>query len=84
MATGYNGGKGVSNAKQELLANSKNPRKYYEFSFLNKQECSVIVNDSDPIPCPAGVGFVADANDAKISSFIVLESGIEYTWRGKY
>lgn len=84
MATGYDGGKGLSTEMQELLAIQAIPRKFYEFSFINKQDCNVIVNNSNPIPCPAEVGFVADANDAKISTFVIVEKDIDFTWRGKY
>lgn len=84
MATGYDGGKGKSTANQELLALQAISRKYYEFDFMNKQDCTVIVNNSNPIPCPANVGFTADGTDARIEKFSIVEADIDYIWRGKY
>lgn len=84
MANGFDGGKGKSVANQEIVAIEQIKRKYYEFHFVNTQDCSVIVNGSNPIPCPAGAGFIADSNDAKVITFKIVESNIDFTWRGKY
>lgn len=87
---GYNGGQGISTANQEILtiidATWTKPRgEYYELSFLNTQACTIKINgSSSAIPCPANVGFEMDENDAEIKSFVVVESGIDYKWRGKY
>jgi hypothetical protein len=55
-------------------------------SFLNPDaDCTVYINGGNtPIPCPAGVGFAMDDDDAPITSFIVIENGISYKWVGKY
>lgn len=84
MASGYNGGESVSSANQQLFEDSAIPRKYYEFSFMNEQKCSVKVNGSNPIPCPAGIGFEINSNDAPIQYFEIIEANIPYTWRGKF
>lgn len=84
MATGYNGGESISTSNQQLFENVAIPRKYYEFSFLNEQKCSVKVNGSNPIPCPAGIGFEINSNDAPIGSFVIVEPNINFTWRGKF
>lgn len=83
---GYDGGSGTSTSNKQLIINPAGWTKYelYEFSFLNTQACTVIVNKSNPIPCPANVGFQIDDNDAPIYSFIIVEPNVEYTWRGKY
>ena len=84
MASGYNGGEGVSTANQKIIGDESIPRKYYELSFLNTQKCTVVVNNSNPIPCPEGIGFEIDSNDTPISSFVIVEPEINYIWRGKY
>lgn len=83
---GYDGGSGTSTANQQIIINPTDWTFYdlYEFSFMNEQACTVRVNGSNPIPCPANVGFEISENDAPLTSFVIIESGIAFVWRGKY
>lgn len=89
ISQGIRSDKGVSTANQEILpiidTNWSSPRgKYYKFSFLNTQACTVIVNDKDKNVLDAEQGFQIDENDAVIKSVVIVESGIDYKWSGKY
>ncbi|MFI2856790.1 hypothetical protein ACH6EH_06590 [Paenibacillus sp. JSM ZJ436] len=87
---GIRSDKGMSTANQEILPVidagwTRSPRgKYYEFSFLNEQACTVIVNGKDRNVLEAGIGFEINENDFKIESVVVVEPGINFKWRGKY
>ena len=76
------------NGSPSLQTSTKNqeiiPEKqfYYKFSFMNHQDCTVRINNSEPIFLRAGLGFSMNEVDAYINSFIVLESGIEFHWLG--
>jgi hypothetical protein len=87
MGQGFNGDKGVTTASQEILtvpASHNVPNYYYELSFLNLQACTVKINGGNPIPLDPEQGVETDANDAKIYSLVVVESGIDFKWFGKY
>lgn len=89
ISLGIRSDKGVSTANQEILPvidpGWSNPKgKYYEFSFFNYQECTVIVNGKDKNVLDAEQGFQIDSNDALIKSVVIVEPGIEYKWYGKY
>lgn len=89
MGRGYNGGSGASTANQEILtvidaAWTKPRGEYYEFLFQNTQPCTVKINGSSPIPLDAIQGIESDINDAVITSFVIVEAGINYKWFGKY
>lgn len=89
MSLGIRSNKGTSTANQEILpiieASWSNPRgKYYEFSFLNTQACTVIVNERDTNVLDAEQGFQIDDNDVNIKSVVIVEPGITYKWAGKY
>lgn len=89
IGRGYNGDRSVSTANQEILtvidATWTKPRgEYYEFSFQNTQPCTVKVNGSAPIPLDAIQGIESDVDDAVITSFVIVEAGINYKWFGKY
>ncbi|MBX4152351.1 hypothetical protein [Paenibacillus lautus] len=89
ISLGIRSDKGTSTANQEILPiidpGWSNPRgKYYEFSFLNTQACTVIVNGKDKNVLDANQGFQIDENDAQIKSIMIIESGIDYKWAGKY
>jgi len=57
---------------------------FYKFEFRNLQSCTIKVNDSSPIFLNAEQGFTSDSKDALITSFIVVESGVQYQWIGAY
>lgn len=58
--------------------------KLYKFSFDNTQNCTVIINKKAIVFLKAGQGFEMNVGDEPIHSFIVMESGIEFTWIGGY
>lgn len=85
---GVNGDRAVSTANQEILtvidATWTKPRgEYYEFSFLNTQACTVKVNDK-LVPLDANQGFELYRDDVDVTSVVIVESGINYKWFGKY
>lgn len=87
MANGYGGNKGTSTAKQDILASNGltfSPD-YYELSFLNDTDCTIIINGSvNSIPLAANQGVMIDSNDKKINSIVIVEAGVGYKWFGKY
>lgn len=58
--------------------------KVYKFSFANDANCHIKINGGDAIFLKAGQGFNMDENDAKISTFEIVEAGIPYTYIGAY
>jgi hypothetical protein len=54
------------------------------FSFINKQDCLVSVNGSDPIFLEALQGFDIDEKFPAIESFIILQPNIQYQFLGIY
>lgn len=60
--------------------------KLYKFSFVNPtQDCHVYINgSSQQIFIPVGQGFEIDSTDAPISSFVIKESGISFSWIGAF
>lgn len=71
----------TSVAGEEIIPDK---RSYYKFSLINKQDTTVSVNESSPIFISAGVGFTMNEVDGRVSSFKILEDGIEYHWIGGY
>lgn len=78
---GYDGNRAVSTANQEIVPAST---QFYKFSFLNTEVCTVKINGGKSIPIDADQGVQTDDNDAPIFSFVIVESGINYKWFGKY
>lgn len=74
---------------QELVSISsekvKQNYKILKLSFLNYQDCEVIVND-EVIFLPTGKGFFVDekSKHIPITSFIIVQSGIKYYLEGIY
>lgn len=69
----------ISEDNQELVPDKV---AFYKFSFSPKSDCTVKINNSEPILIESELGFNMNQVDAYISSFIILESGIEYSWIG--
>jgi hypothetical protein len=67
-------------------ANSHNVNRtcFYEFSFYNTQACHVKVNGENVIYLAAGENWAIDSTNTMIWSFIVIDSGINYTWVCSY
>lgn len=89
MASGYAGSNGIltSTANTEIVNPENlglNKLSFKKFSFLNKNNCTVKINGSDPIFLEAGQGFASDESDPPIKSFIIIEEGIQYNWIGSY
>lgn len=79
----------VSSANEELIPKSPenwtNERyTFRKFSFINNNACTVEINGGKPIFLDEYRGFESGHDDEPIRSFIVVESGIEYTWIGSY
>ena len=59
--------------------------KLYKFSFANQQDCHVYINgSSQQIFLPAGQGFEVSDSDAPITSFVVKEASISFSWLGAF
>ena len=56
----------------------------YSFEFENDQDCTVTINNKHSIFLRAGRGFIIGDNDEPITSFVIKEPGITYTWAAKY
>lgn len=58
--------------------------KFIRFSFHNEQDCTVQVNNNTKIFLTAGKGFATDENIPPITSFKIVESGIQFYYAGVY
>jgi len=56
----------------------------YKMSYLNRDSCTVIINGKTEIYLEAGQGFEMNENDAPITSFVIKETGIRYTFIGAW
>ena len=54
-----------------------------KFTFINDAVCHVLINGSTSIYLRANQGFYSEQSDYHISSFIVIDSGITFTWIGE-
>ncbi|MGM9988884.1 MAG: hypothetical protein ACI35O_16885 [Bacillaceae bacterium] len=60
------------------------PYTLYNFEFENDQDCTVTINNKHSIFLRAGRGFIIGDNDEPITSFVIKEPNITYTWAAKY
>ena|SRR5205085_894599 len=79
----------VSTAQQELIpsppVNWNTKYNLYKFTFMNDQDCSVLINDNTTaIFLRAGQGFETNDSDAPIYSFKIVEAGITFNFVGAY
>lgn len=59
--------------------------KLYKFEFINSdQDCTVIINSTTTLFLRAGYGFEINESDQPITSFIIKEAGVTYTYTGFY
>lgn len=81
MATRFKGTDEIkaSVANEELLPKN---HYFYKFSLMNDKDCTVSINDSDPIFLQENIGFSTDNADVNINSFKFLEDGVGYFWIG--
>lgn len=56
----------------------------YKLNFNNANDCTVSINGGDPILLVANERFKTDSEDAVITSFVIQESGVNYSWVGFY
>lgn len=78
----------ISVANQELVPTTPSTwhnvvKSFYKFSFINKQDCHIIVNGKR-LFCEADDGFESTEIDVEIHSFIIEEAGVEFNWRAAY
>ncbi|PGZ96931.1 hypothetical protein COE51_16300 [Bacillus pseudomycoides] len=78
----------TSTANQEVIppppSNWTSGYRFYDFDFNNLQDCHVKINGSLPIFIHAGNGISVGVSGAPISSLIIVESGIQFTWIASY
>lgn len=85
----------TSTAMQEVVPNKPDnwsvAMRFIEFSFVNSQDCHVILNgkskldgEDNKIFLRANQGLNISEKDVNVDSFIIVEDGIEYNWVGKY
>lgn len=84
-----------SSENEEIVPNKPNnwsvDLKFLEFSFMNSQDCHIILNgnsrlgnEENKIFLRANQGLNIDKDDVDVESFVIIESGIDYNWVGKY
>lgn len=78
----------ISTANQEIIpakpANWTGGYKLYKFSFDNKQDVTVRLNNETTLFLEAEQGFEMERGDAPIFSFVVITSGVQFLWVGAY
>lgn len=76
----------VSTANQDIAKVKKTGDTYHirfkAFQFFNYTDCTVIVNNNDPIFVPAGFGILIE--EFEITSFIIKEKDVKFVWTGGY
>jgi len=87
----YFGKEGISTSNLEIIQswklnqNGKN-LVVNKFNFIAKQDCTIIINDSDPIPFKANKEFIMDIGmnpiHRVISEFKIVEENINYWYMG--
>lgn len=90
MGNGYLGSSNIQSsvAGREIIpaspSNWTGGYRVRKLSFDNEQNCTIILNGTTTIFLKAGLGFEMDYEDASITSFVIVESGINYTWIGAF
>lgn len=79
--------KETSTSNTEIIpdapANWTMPIKFKKFSFMNNDECTLVINGEE-IFLQANQGFASGYDDAAIESVKIKESGVIYNWVGAY
>ena len=90
---GYAGSSNVltSTANQELVPSTLYPgtchsqKNYFcEFYFYNNADCHIKVNGSGSIYLKAGQNFEMDETNPMISSFIIVDANVSFSWVGVF
>lgn len=58
--------------------------KLYKMDFMNQTACTIRINDKVDLYLLAKQGFKMNIQDEPITSFKIIESGIQYNWIGAY
>jgi hypothetical protein len=79
----------TSTANQELVPTPPSTYPYknyclYRMSFLNDQDCTIILNGTTTLFLRAGQGFESNSDDLGITSFVIKEAGITYNFVAGY
>lgn len=85
----------VSNAMEDIMPQIPSkwsvPVKFKNFSFMNQQDCTVILNgrssltdEDNKIFLMANQGLNIFDDDIDVESFVIVEDGIGYNYVGKY
>lgn len=89
----YFGKEGTSTANMEIIQSWKlNPNGktliVNSFDFIAYQDCTIIINSSDPIPFKAGKEFIMDIGKnpihRQIYEFKIIEANIDYWYMGLF
>lgn len=59
-------------------------KRFYKFSFINDQDCTIKINGGDPIFLRAAQGFDSGKVDVLIRSFVIVEASVTYNFIGAY
>jgi hypothetical protein len=90
IGSGYIGSPSLqtSTANQEIIptkpAGWTHGYNLYKFSFMNDQDCVVVINNLAPIFLRAGQGMNVDNMDSPVWSFKITTSGITFNFVGAY
>lgn len=81
IKAGYSGSPAVltSSINEELVEKGFF---YQEFTFFNYEECTISINDSNPIYLAPGQGFIVNPNGKLVESFVICEANITFNWVG--
>lgn len=88
--TGYLGSKQIETSTENMEVIPESPISWtipyslYKFSFRNYDPCSVVINNETEIYLDTGDGFEMAETDKPITSFIIVQPGVRYNWRGGY
>lgn len=61
--------------------NETYPVTFKKFEFMNDSDCTISVNKGEEIFLPANFGIELDM---KVTSFVIKERGINFSWVGVY
>ena len=90
IGNGYIGSDSIqtSVANQEIIPASPlgwtHGYSLYKFSFINDQDCTIKINNGNPIFLRMNQGFNTEKEDAPITSFKIVEGQKTFSWIGAY
>lgn len=88
LGSGYIGSPSIqtSTANQEIIQqhNIAPHGSVYKFTFKPYNNCTIIINDLQPMFLEEGQAWSIEKEDAPITSFVIVESGVSYIYWGAY